>query len=88
MGQNLHHTLAFYRYTDICGTVSLLNTPILMCHSHTVCDVLTTQNATPLVRLKTLALLDVILKRASETASALKTNESGAVYTLLYPLLQ
>ena len=77
--QPLHHTRVLYRYIDTCGAVSLLNTPILLCHSCTVCDVLTTQNATPLLRLKTLALLDVILKRASETVSALKTNELGAV---------
>ena len=38
------------------------------------------QSATPLVRLKALRLMEVVLKRAAETVSAMKMNESGMFY--------
>ena len=38
---------------------------------------LSVQSATPLVRLKTLGLMEVVLKRAAETVSAMKISESG-----------
>ena len=59
------------------NTISLTDKMLAACTVHVASSFYFVQSPTPLVRLKTLRLMDVVLKRVAETVSVLKANEPG-----------